>query len=322
MEVKFAERLGFCAGVERAVKTAEEELAKDEPLYALGPLIHNRNVNSALAAKGLKTIKQSEPAFQGEKRKVSKLLIRSHGEPPEVFAEAKRCGIEIVDATCPFVKKIHEAASAHAERGFAVLIAGDENHPEVRGTLGWSGGRGVALRNVGELKAWVGENVAGDSAAGDFTAGDSAESDSAVGDSAADGSMSSAGILFLAQTTFNTQEFKAMSEWLMSWAAGNGADVKTMDTICPATALRQEGVLKLARKVPAMLIVGNSDSSNSRKLYEISMAANPSTFFIEGKEEIAEGLQIAKECNIIGIAAGASVSAKEVREIADALKTI
>jgi 4-hydroxy-3-methylbut-2-enyl diphosphate reductase len=302
MEVKFAEHIGFCAGVERAVKTAEEELAKDEPLYALGPLIHNRNVNAALAAKGLKTLRQGEPAPLSGEQEVSKLLIRSHGEPPEVFAEAKRRGIKIVDATCPFVKKIHGAASAHAERGFAVLIAGDENHPEVRGTLGWSGGRGIALRTIGELKAWVGENAAGDSAAG--------------------GSMSGAGILFLAQTTFNTQEFEAMSEWLMAWAAANGADVETMDTICPATALRQAGVAKLAREVPAMLIVGNSDSSNSRKLYEISMAANPSTFFIEGKEEIARGLQIAKECNIIGIAAGASVPAKEVREIADALKTI
>ena len=156
IEIKRAENSGFCFGVKRALMKTEEQIGKTDgkPIYTCGPLIHNRFVTDDLESRGVKIIDRLEQAGAGDI-----VIVRSHGEPADFFEEAECRGIQIVNATCPFVSKIHTLARKAWEDGYQVVIVGDRNHPEVRGIAGWCGNEAVIVANAEEADAIREDNL-------------------------------------------------------------------------------------------------------------------------------------------------------------------
>lgn len=240
MEVVLARSAGFCFGVKRAIETAESTARQGEA-YTYGPLIHNRQVVERLEQNGLKAIDDLQVG-QG------KVIIRSHGVPPEIYARGKELGVELVDATCPFVQKAQRLAMQFQQDGYQVIVVGDRRHPEVQGIIGWTGNQGIAVEDPQE-----------------------AEKLPAFGK-----------IAVLAQTTQPEKNFQAVVEVLQR----KNPDVIVRNTICSATGERQEAALELAKQVEVMVVVGGRDSANTRKLAKLCLETGTPTYQVEKAEDL------------------------------------
>ncbi len=276
-----AEHAGFCFGVKRAVDRAYEELERAASdgvtLHCLGQLIHNASVTEELAAKGLKTIASIEEAQGG-----SRVLIRAHGEPDSVYEKAKEKGIELIDATCPYVAKIHEKARKAASEGRSFLVIGDAAHPEVKGILGCAGDKKTAAQTPQEADAFA-KQAAEDP--------------------------ESRGLTVCVQTTMREEVFAECRDAVLS--VFPGAEIS--DTICSATRLRQDAARQLAERCGCMVVIGDRNSSNSRKLFEICKKACENSFFIENSNDLS--LLKLENYNTIGVAAGASAPERIIMEV-------
>lgn len=266
--VTIAESAGFCFGVRRAIEMAEEA----GKALSLGPIIHNERVVKDLEAKGVGVIRNLEEAGDVP------VIIRSHGEPEYIYDQAKKKGIKLIDATCPFVEKIHRLA-AEADR--QVLIVGDENHPEVRGIAGWCDRPALCVQD-GECAEKL---VAKDPGA------------------------FARGVVVLAQTTIKQETLDAVTEVLNE----NEIEYELHNTICSATSKRQEECAELARECDMMLVIGGKNSSNTRKLFEIAGKYCDNVHFIENIEDLP--LHEVKKCNKIGAVAGASTPDYTIKEV-------
>ncbi len=216
VEIIVAPNAGFCFGVKRAVKMAEEsvEKIKGSRIFTLGPIIHNPQEVERLKGKGVK------PLEGEELREGDTVIIRSHGVPPEKERELRRKGVNVVDATCPYVKAVHEAVCQLVEEGYFVVIVGEKNHPEVIGTLGYlkeSGGEGIVVETLEDLEEACKHERVG----------------------------------VVSQTTQNERFFKEVVGELSLWVK----EVKVINTICNATSVRQEDVYRIAPEVDVMIIV-------------------------------------------------------------------
>lgn len=247
MEIKLAEHAGFCFGVGAAVKKCEEELSRaaedGSRLYCLGALIHNSEVVSSLERKGLLIINSIDEAPAG-----ARVLIRAHGEPDITYEKAALRNIELIDATCPFVARIHKLAKQAEEKGQALLVIGDKNHPEVKAILGSTKKALGAADNAEELEELL----------RDF----------------------SGRLCVVAQTTLTKDRFESAIA-----ALPDSAEIH--DTICRATKDRQEAAAKLAAECDAMLVIGDPSSSNSKKLFEICLEYCKDCYFIENIRNIS-----------------------------------
>ena len=243
--VKLADHAGFCFGVAAAVETAKRELEKasksGEALYCLGELIHNSYVTDKLAAGGLITVQSVDEVPEG-----AALLIRAHGEADSTYEKAKEKGIRIIDATCPFVSRIHKLAREAQSEGKNLIVIGDSAHPEVKGILGCSSLSLGAAQNEEELKALI--------------------------------SKACAPLRIVVQTTFTKGKFDTLCALLPQ-----GSEI--INTICRATSERQNAAAALAEKSDAMIVIGDKSSSNSRKLNEICRNKCKNTFFIENPDD-------------------------------------
>ena len=280
--IRIAEHAGFCFGVTKAVDTARDELARaaaeGRKLYCLGSLIHNKYVTEELAASGLVTISSIDEAPKG-----ARVLIRAHGEPDITYSLASENGIELIDATCPLVAKIHSIARQAGNDGRVLLVIGDEKHPEVKGILGSTQGRAFAAACSEDIKRIFAK----------------CESDF----------FGSAGLTVVAQTTITQELFDACCAAVRELYAG--ADIK--NTICGATQKRQKAAAELAAQSDMMVVIGDPDSSNSKKLYEICKKNCKNTIFVENTENYA--LQDCKKYNKIGVAASASAPERIIKEV-------
>lgn len=282
-EIIVAQHAGFCFGVRRAINLAEEAVndAKlGRKVLSIGPLIHNPQEVERLKNKGLKLLEG-----ENELDEEATLIIRSHGIPPQKERELLSKGVKLVDATCPFVKAVHEAVVKLSTEGYFVVLVGEKNHPEVVGTLGYlkeCGGRGVVVESKEDLKEVLGKDKVG----------------------------------IVAQTTQNEQFFKEVVGEIALWAR----EVKVINTICNATSERQEDVYELAPHVDVMIIIGGKNSGNTRRLYEISKSLNPRSYHIEVPEELErEWFEGAKK---IGITAGASTPDWIIEQVVDSIKSV
>ncbi|MCX7989256.1 MAG: 4-hydroxy-3-methylbut-2-enyl diphosphate reductase [Aquificaceae bacterium] len=276
VEIVVAEHAGFCFGVKRAINLAEEALKEGghgSKVFSLGPLIHNPQEVKRLEGKGL-CLLESEDGLKAN----STVIVRSHGIPPQKEAELLSRGVRLVDATCPFVKAVHEAVVKLSKEGYFVVLVGEKNHPEVIGTLGYlqaCGGRGVVVETKEDLKEVLRRDRVG----------------------------------LVAQTTQNEQFFKEVVGEIAIWAK----ELKVINTICNATSERQEDVYELAPQVDVMIVVGGKNSGNTRRLYEIAKSLNPRSYHIETPEELKkdwfEGV------SRVGITAGASTPDWIIREV-------
>ncbi|MGB9885950.1 MAG: bifunctional 4-hydroxy-3-methylbut-2-enyl diphosphate reductase/30S ribosomal protein S1 [Moorellales bacterium] len=270
MEIRVAPHAGFCPGVRRAIRLVEAELAKEKgPLYSLGPLVHNRQAVAWLQEQGLKSVDRPEEIPWG------RVVIRSHGVAPEVIAQLETRGLEVVDATCPLVRRVQIRAHELAQQGYRVVVVGEKNHPEVLGVVGWAGPGTIVVENVSE--------------AGKLPP------------------MQKVGVV--AQTTQPVDRFRQVAEVLREKAS----EVVVEETICQTTRQRQEAARRLAREVDVMVVVGSADSANTNRLAEICRASGTPTYRIEEADELCP--QWLARASRVGVTAGASTPDWIIEEV-------
>jgi 4-hydroxy-3-methylbut-2-enyl diphosphate reductase len=274
LEIITADEAGFCFGVKRAIDIVRDAVADtDKKVYTLGPLIHNPQVVEELSKKGVNLAESIDDIKED-----GILIIRTHGVEPKILKKAQQKGLDIIDATCPFVKNAHKYAKKLVETDYQTFIFGDENHPEVLGIYGYTVDRGYIIENVEDLKNITLKDKVG----------------------------------IVAQTTKSYEEYFKVTNYLLPKVK----ELKVFNTICNTTGNRQAAAKRLAKKVDVMFVIGGHNSANTQRLAEISANTNTPTFHIETVDEI--NWDKIKNINKIGITAGASTPdwiIKEVLEI-------
>ncbi len=277
MKAIVAEGAGFCFGVKRALKLAFEAARKgDGTVVTLGAIIHNPQVVARLEEEGLRVVRNLDQVEGGT------LVVRSHGLPRKVLAEAEAKGMTIIDATCPFVKEAQERAAQLEREGHAVVVVGEEDHPEVLSITGSLEGQATVVDGTAQLPELP-----------------SAERYGVV-----------------CQTTQPQEHLSAVVRDLLSRAR----EIKVFNTICEATFERQESALKMAREVDVMLVVGGRNSANTRRLWELCRDAGCDAYHIETSDELEPGWFEGKED--VGITGGASTPQWVVDDVVAAVERI
>lgn len=271
MEVVLAKTAGFCFGVQRAVDTVYRE-ARNDHVYTFGPIIHNSEVVSDLEKKGVKVINSREEL---ETLTQGTVIIRSHGVAKEVYEQIEKKGLTLVDATCPFVRKIHKIVQKASCEGKQIIIVGSADHPEVEGIRGWCSGNSIVVSDAEQLEEMNLKMPA----------------------------------CLVSQTTFNYKKFKDIVEIIEK----KGYDIEVCNTICNATEERQLEAKSIAKDVEAMVVIGDKQSSNSQKLFEISRKECDNTFFVQTLRDL--DLKLFESTGKVGITAGASTPQKIIKEV-------
>ena len=280
-KVTLAKTAGFCFGVKRAVDMVYTEAEKGKKVVTLGPIIHNEEVVADLEKKGVAVM--DEIQLRDEKNDLTgvTVVIRSHGVSEDVYKLLEQRKCEIVDSTCPFVKKIHDTVRRYASEDYDIVIIGSREHPEVQGILGWCLSRGTVLETEEEIASFEPENP-------------------------------EKKVCVVAQTTFNYKKFKDLVEIISK----KGYDIIAVNTICNATAERQKEAMELASESDAMIVIGGKNSSNSRKLFEISKNQCENTYFIQTLEDL--DTECIRSSESLGITAGASTPKNIIQEVLEA----
>ncbi len=283
MQVIKAKTAGFCFGVKRAVDTVYEQVRQNrgEKIYTYGPIIHNGEVVRDLEAKGvivLNSRKELETLDSGT------VIIRSHGVTKEIFEILQKKNLKIIDATCPFVKKIHNIVQEHNAQGDRIVIIGNPGHPEVQGIFSRAGENAVVIQNAEEAEKFFPEE--------------------------------SEKICIVSQTTFNYNKFKDLVEIISE----KSYDVIVLNTICNATKERQTEAESIAESVDAMIVIGDKHSSNTQKLFEICRGACNNTYYIQTLDDL--DLNQLGSVETVGITAGASTPNNIIEEVQNNVRII
>ena len=243
MEVILAEQMGFCYGVKRAIEIARQNASTDGTSSTLGPIIHNPQMVERLKNEGVGTVSSLDEMEDGL------VIIRSHGVGPKVYEEAESRGLELVDATCPHVKKAQLSAKLLSEEGYTVVIVGEKNHPEVKSIFEWTEQNAYIIETEAEVDALP--------------------------------SIGKLGIV--SQTTFSGEKFRSIVSCLLE----KSREIKILRTICTATDLRQASALELAKNVDVMIVVGGKNSANTSRLAQLC-ATKCKTYHIETVAELQD----------------------------------
>lgn len=270
MKIIKAKNGGFCFGVKSAVDAVKRNAG--EHTYTLGDVIHNERVTTELRALGVKTVDSVDEIHDDE----ATVVIRSHGAPPEVYEEIARRGYKLIDATCPFVKKIHDLVRAHHDDGYKIVIIGNADHPEVKGINGWCG------------------------------------SDATIADENFDFSSLDADVktCFVEQTTFSTEKYLQILKKIQK---DRFKTVEIFDTICYTTVSRQNEAKRLSGICDKIIVVGSPNSSNTRKLIEIADSGRAQAFGVSGAAEL-NSLNFCAD-DTVGVIGGASAPEESIMEV-------
>ncbi|MBC5683182.1 MULTISPECIES: 4-hydroxy-3-methylbut-2-enyl diphosphate reductase [Ruminococcus] len=284
MEVIRAKTAGFCFGVKRAVDTVYEQLEKaseSTTIYTYGPIIHNEEVVKDMKQKGV-IVLQSEAELDALTE--GTVIIRSHGVEKAIYDKLNAKGIKIVDATCPFVKKIHNIVQKESTNGNYIIIVGNPQHPEVEGIRGWAGIKAVVVQTKEDIdKLTIPENEK---------------------------------VCVVSQTTFNYNKFKELVEIILK----KSYDVSVLNTICNATKERQTEAQRIAEEVDAMIVIGDKHSSNTQKLFEICKNACKDTYYIQTLDDL--DMNQLGSVETVGITAGASTPNNIIEEVQNNVRII
>lgn len=285
MKVELAKSAGFCFGVERAVQTVYDQVKDGQaPIYTYGPIIHNEEVVREFEQLGVRVIESEEEISTVEE---GTIIIRSHGISKSVrekmnerkaVSESIGKFLNIVDATCPFVLRIHRYVMEYSQRGDWVVIVGNPTHPEVQGIFGWSNPQRTTI--IESLEEAMDFDIQLDN-----------------------------NLCIVAQTTFNLNKFQDIVEIIIK----KGYNSNVLSTICSATMERQNEAADLAARVDAMVVIGGKSSSNSRKLYEICRKNCLNTYFIQTKSDLKD--TSLTRFDYVGITAGASTPKNIIEEV-------
>ena len=284
MEVIRAKTAGFCFGVKRAVDTVYEQLEKaseSTTIYTYGPIIHNEEVVKDMKQKGV-IVLQSEAEL--DVLTEGTVIIRSHGVEKAIYDKLNAQGIKIVDATCPFVKKIHNIVQKESTNGNYIIIVGNPQHPEVEGIRGWAGTKATVVQTKEDIdKLKIPENEK---------------------------------VCVVSQTTFNYNKFKELVEIILK----KSYDVSVLNTICNATKERQTEAQHIAEEVDAMIVIGDKHSSNTQKLFEICKNACKDTYYIQTLDDL--DMNQLGSVETVGITAGASTPNNIIEEVQNNVRII
>ena len=276
MGVILAKSAGFCFGVKRAVDKVYEEAEKNQvPVYTYGPIIHNEEVVNDLEKRGVHAILDTSELKDLQKGIV---VIRSHGVEKGVYDTIKSEGFTVVDATCPFVLKIHRIVEEYSKKDYHIIIIGNDSHPEVEGIKGWSDPAKTTVLQTREeaekLNFQIGEKVC-----------------------------------IVSQTTFNYNKFQELVEIIQK----KGYDIVVLNTICNATEERQTEAAEIASEVDTMIVIGGRHSSNTQKLFEICKKECENTYYIQTLDDL--DMSVFQSIDNVGITAGASTPNKIIEEV-------
>ena len=274
MEVKLAECAGFCFGVKRAVDTVYEQIKTGKTIYTYGPIVHNEEVVRELSRMGVQVLETKEEL---EALKSGSVVIRAHGVPEEIYHILAQNGPECIDATCPFVKRIHKIVRKESGLGKHIVVIGNPIHPEVEGIVGWCSGPVTVLEDAEAAEKFAPKE----------------------GES----------LCVVAQTTYNYNKFQYIVEIFQK----KGYNVNIVNTICSATEERQRSARMLASEADVMIIIGGQHSSNTRKLYDICREECAAAYFIQTLDDLH--LELPKAVRLVGITAGASTPNKLIEEV-------
>ena len=284
MDIIVGKTAGFCYGVKRAVDGAIEELKKNNNINCLGELVHNKQVIDNLKEKGFNFIDKIEDS-------TGATIIRAHGITKNVYEYANKNNIIIKDYTCPNVLKIHEIAENYSKEGYCIFICGSSNHPETIGTISYCGEKFFVIEKEEDI-----EDALSIFNNNNYTK-----------------------LLLLAQTTYSLQKFEIITEKLKEKLPKN-IELIVKNTICKATELRQRETEKISKEVDYMIIIGGKNSSNTKKLYEISIQNCKNSICIETAEELNK--ENLKKYGKIGIMAGASTPQESIDNVINELLNI
>ena len=274
MEIRLAESAGFCFGVKRAVDKVYEQIETGKTIYTYGPIIHNEEVVRDLEQKGVRVIETKEELEQLTEGTV---VIRSHGVSKDIYDILEQKGLECIDATCPFVKRIHRVVEKESLAGKEIIVVGNPSHPEVQGIVGWCQGPVTVLETPEEAMEYTpkeGQNLC-----------------------------------IVAQTTYNYKKF----QYIVEIFEKKGYNDSVVNTICNATEERQTQARAIAKEADVMIVIGGKHSSNTRKLYEICSRECANTYYIQTLDDLH--LDLPKAVRLVGITAGASTPNKLIEEV-------
>ena len=274
MEVRLATHAGFCFGVKRAVETVYEQIETGKTIYTYGPIIHNEEVVKDLEKRGVTVLPDKEALLNLDEGTV---IIRSHGVTKEIYEIIEEKGLECIDATCPFVKRIHNIVQKESAAGKHIVIVGNKEHPEVEGIMSWCSSCPTVLETEEEAK--------------EINLPEGME------------------ICIVSQTTFNYNKF----QHIVAIFQKKGYNDSVVNTICNATEERQTEAKEIASQADVMIVIGGKHSSNTRKLYEICSKECANTYFIQTLDDLH--LELPKAVGLVGITAGASTPNKLIEEV-------
>jgi 4-hydroxy-3-methylbut-2-enyl diphosphate reductase len=275
MEIIVAKNSGLCYGVRRALNIAGETRKKKAGrVFTLGDLIHNPQVIADLERQRIHSINDLDGLNEAT------VIIRSHGVSPDIYKSLSQKNIEIVDATCPIVKKIQKLVELLAKNREEIIIVGNREHPEIKGLIGFSQGKGIIVENEDQVKSLVSRKRRA----------------------------------VLAQSTQDIYLFEKIVAALIE----KTKELQVYNTICRSTQTRQKSTSELASCVDTLFIVGGKNSSNTNKLYQISKRILPNTHFIESADQIKP--EMLKGAKKIGLSGGASTPPKAIHEAVAKIK--
>lgn len=281
MEILLATDMGFCFGVRRAIEIMERAASDGGELVSLGDVVHNPQVVERLGQRGVKVVSHLEEA-PGER-----VAITAHGVGPQVLAEVQQRGLSILDATCPIVTRCQRWAQKLAREGFAIVIFGDAQHREVKGTLAWALGKGIAITEEGL-----------DSLPEDLPSR----------------------IAVMSQTTQNPQRFAAFVAQLLAKHVDRISELRVVNTLCGVTSNQQAAAQELAQQVDVMIVVGGRHSANTRHLAEVCQEEGVPTYHIETAAEVETGWLRGRQR--VGVTAGASTPDFVTEEVVARLREL
>ena len=277
MNVELAKTAGFCFGVKRAVDTVYQQIEqyRGEKIFTYGPIIHNEEVIKDLRSHGVEVLNDEEELKTAD---ADVVVIRSHGVAKYIYDIMEERGITCVDATCPFVKKIHKIVAEKSAEGSYIVIVGNGEHPEVQGIRGWAGEQVTVVQTPEDAER--------------FELPDKDQK-----------------VCIVAQTTFNYNKFKELVEIISK----KRYDIVVLNTICNATKERQTEARQIAARVDAMVVIGDKRSSNTQKLFEICKEECLNTYYIQTLGDL--NMNQLRSVESVGITAGASTPNKIIEEV-------
>lgn len=272
--VVVAKSAGFCFGAGRAVNELEKALNEGCPIYTYGPILNNDILVNDFSIRGVRVINDVSKLKDLPK---GKIVIRSHGVSKKVYDSIVATGFEVIDATCPFVKRIHNIVEKRSQCGETIVVIGNPKHPEVEGIVGWSKTGAIVLEDPKEIEKLS--------------------------------SFIEKKLCIVAQTTFNRNKFQEFLEIFNE----NSYNINVMNTICDATRIRQAEAEKVSQVADVMIVIGDPKSSNSRKLYDICRENCKVTYFIQTVDDV-KGKYFG-DVGLVGITAGASTPKYIIEEV-------